>query len=265
MKKILRSFSLFLATALLVACTSTAPLTGRHQLKLVSDESLAASSTQSYNQMIQEAGNKGLLANNTPQGKRLSAIGKKVTSSVERYLTQNGMGDRIQYLNWQFNLINSKEINAFAMPGGKIAFYSGILPVLQTDAGIAFVMGHEIGHVIGGHHAEGYSNQQVAGIASALTQVVAGNGVASALVSDGLSLGLLKFNRTQEYEADKYGMIFMAMAGYNPAEAIKAEQRMETLSESNSGSEFLSTHPSGKNRVRALQEFLPEAMKYYGK
>lgn len=262
MKKILHSLSLVFTGILLVACTSTAPLTGRNQLKLVSDQSLAASSAQSYNQMIQKAASQGMLANNTPQGRRVRAIGKRIASSVERYMVQNGMADRVQSLQWQFNLINSKEINAFAMPGGKIAFYSGILPVLQSDAGIAFVMGHEIGHVIGGHHAEGYSHQQVAGLASVLTQVIVGNSMASSLVSDGLSIGLLKFNRTQEYEADKYGMIFMAMAGYNPAEAIKAEQRMQALSKNSSGNDFLSTHPSGQNRIQALQAFLPEAMKY---
>lgn len=265
MKKIVRLSYLILAGILFVSCTSTAPLTGRSQLKLISDQSLVASSAQSYNQMIQKAANKGLLANNTTQGRRVRAIGNRIASSVERYMAQHGMRERVQSLHWQFNLINSREINAFAMPGGKIAFYSGILPVLQSDAGIAFVMGHEIGHVVGGHHAEGYSHQQVAGLASALTQAIAGNGVASSLVSDGLSIGLLKFNRTQEYEADKYGMIFMAMAGYNPAEAIKAEQRMQALSKNSNGNDFLSTHPSGQNRIQALKAFLPEAMKYYRK
>lgn len=265
MKKIIRSFSAVFAALTLVACTSTAPLTGRSQLKLVSDESLVASSTQSYNKMIQEAGRQGMLANNSVEGQRITRIGRRVATAVENYMVQNGMGDRIRYLNWQFNLIRSKEINAFAMPGGKIAFYTGILPVLQSDAAIAFVMGHEIGHVIGGHHAEGYSNQQMAGLASAVTQIVTGSGAVSSLVSDGLSIGLLKFNRTQEYEADKYGMIFMAMAGYHPAEAIKAEQRMQALSKNSNGSDFLSTHPSGDKRIEALQAFLPEAMKYYRK
>ena len=104
-----------------------------------------------------------LLANNTAQGKRVAQIGRRVTGAVEQYLRANGMQDKLQYLNWEFNLINTKDINAFALPGGKIAFYSGILPVLQTDGAIAFVMGHEIGHVIGGHHAEGASGQSLAG------------------------------------------------------------------------------------------------------
>lgn len=265
MKKIFRSLALCISAFILLACTSTAPLTGRSQLKLVSDESLVASSTQSYNQMIQEVSRKGLLANQTPAGKRLASIGKKVSRAVETYMIQNGMQDKVQYLQWQFNLIQSKEINAFAMPGGKIAFYTGILPVLKTDAGIAFVMGHEIGHVIAGHHAEGYSNQQIAGLASGLTQMITGGGAVSSLVSDGLSMGLLKFNRTQEYEADKYGMIFMAMAGYHPQEAIKAEKRMEAVSKNSNSSDFLSTHPAGHKRIQALEAFLPEAMKYYKK
>lgn len=264
MKKYYKSIVTLAMSVLLLACTSTAPITGRSQLKLVDDEALIASSVQSYHKMIQTAHQQGALANHTKEGKRLIAIGKRVSAAVEQYMYSNGMGERVKNLKWEYNLIQSKEINAFAMPGGKIAFYSGIFPVLQTDAGIAYVMGHEIGHVVGGHHAEGASNQQVAGIASLLTGIAFGQGTATALVNQGLSLGLLKYNRTQEYEADKYGMIFMAMAGYNPAEAIAAETRMASLSGGNS-SDFTSTHPSGAKRIQALKEFLPEAMKYYKK
>ena len=114
-----------------------------------------------------------------------------------------------------------------------------------------------------GHHAEGASNQQLAGLASGLTNIFVG-GLTSSLVNDGLSLGLLKFNRTQEYEADKYGLIFMAMAGYNPEEGVKAEERMASVS-GNNGSDFASTHPASQKRIQALKEFLPEAMKYYRK
>ena len=172
------------------------------------------------------------------------------------------MSNKVSNLQWEFNLIKTNEVNAFAMPGGKIAFYTGILPVLNTDAGIAFVMGHEIGHVIGGHHAEASSNKALAGIAATVTDAVTGGSGVSSLVSGGLSITLLKFNRTQEYEADKYGMIFMAMAGYNPSEAITALERMDSLG-TGKGAEILSTHPSGKNRIEAARKFLPEAMKYY--
>src|SRR3712207_729634 len=183
MRKSIKIFFLVLCSSLVIACTSTAPLTGRSQFKLISDESLVASSVNSYNQFIQKARQQGKLANNTNNGHRLHSIGRRIASAVEKYMYQNGMGNRVQYLHWEFNLIESKEVNAFAMPGGKIAFYSGIIPVLQTDARIAFVMGHEIGHVIGGHHAEGYSNQQLAGLAATLTNVMVGR-AASSLVSD---------------------------------------------------------------------------------
>lgn len=266
MKKI---FTIILAL-FLVGC-STAPITGRKQLKIVSDASVVQSSVTQYNQMIGKLRTENLLANNTEEGRRLVEIGKRVTAAVEEYLKANGMQDKLMYLNWEFNLIKSNEINAFALPGGKIAFYTGILPVLKTDGGIAYVMGHEIGHVIGGHHAERASGETFAGFIMTGKKLMdtMTNG-ATAVISDdlakqGLSLGLLKFNRTQEYEADKYGMIFMAMAGYNPEEAIAAETRMVQLSGGGRNVELFSTHPSGVNRIEELKRFLPEAMKYYRK
>ena len=256
MKKIKNIILMLFVSLIFISC-ATAPLTGRRQLKFVSDESVVQSSVAQYNQMIAQLRANHLLANNTAQGKRVAQIGRRVTGAVEKYLRENGMADKLQYLNWDFNLINTKDINAFALPGGKIAFYSGILPVLQTDGAIAFVMGHEIGHVIGGHHAESTSGQAIDGM-------IGGAVVSDELAQQGLSLGLLKFSRTQEYEADKYGMIFMAMAGYNPEEAIKAEERMMKL-EGSQNAEILSTHPSSQNRIEELRRFLPEAMKYYKK
>jgi len=254
---------------LLASCT-TAPLTGRRQLKLVSDESVARDSVAAYRQFINEAASKNLLANNSADGKRLKEIGGRVSRAVEKYMNENGMAKKVNNLNWEFNLIKSEELNAFAMPGGKIAFFTGIMPVLKTDAGVAFVMGHEIGHVIGGHHAEGKSNQMTAGVVmvgKGVVDVLTGGAteiINNDLLGQGLQIGLLKFNRTQEYEADKYGMIFMAMAGYNPEEAIKVQERMAAKG-NGSGVDFLSTHPSSDKRIQALKDFLPEAMKYYRK
>ena len=253
----------------LASCT-TAPLTGRKQLKLVSDESVARDSVESYRQFINEARSKNLLANDTADGRRLKEIGGKISRAVEKYMNENGMSKKVNNLNWEFNLIKSNEMNAFAMPGGKIAFFTGIMPVLKTDGGVAFVMGHEIGHVIGGHHAEGKSNQLTAGVVMLGKGVIdtltggATEAISNDLIGQGLQIGLLKFNRTQEYEADKYGMIFMAMAGYNPEEAIKVQERMAEKG-SGKGSDFLSTHPSSDKRIQALKDFLPEAMKYYRK
>ena len=267
MKKIKNIILMLFVSLIFVSC-STAPLTGRRQFKMVSDEAVAQSSITQYNQMIAELKKNNLLANNTAEGQRINQIGRRISKAVEEYLVANGMQDKVKTLQWEFNLIKSKDINAFALPGGKIAFYTGILPVLKTDAAIAFVMGHEIGHVIGGQHAESASNQNLAGflmIGKKLIDAVTGVPVISDdLAQQGLSLGLLKFNRTQEYEADKYGMIFMAMAGYNPEEAIVAQQRMMQLGGSQ-GAEILSSHPSTQNRIEELKRFLPEAMKYYKK
>ena len=270
MKKNLKSIILILGLLVFAGSCTTAPLTGRKQLKLVSDESVARDSVESYRQFINEASSKNLLANDTADGRRLKEIGGRISRAVEKYMNENGMSKKVNSLNWEFNLIKSNEMNAFAMPGGKIAFFTGIMPVLKTDGGIAFVMGHEIGHVIGGHHAEGKSNRLTAGvvmIGKGVVDVLTGGAteaISNDLIGQGLQIGLLKFNRTQEYEADKYGMIFMAMAGYNPEEAIKVQERMAEKN-GGKGSDFLSTHPSSDKRIQAMKDFLPEAMKYYKK
>ncbi|MDO5088503.1 MAG: M48 family metallopeptidase [Leptotrichiaceae bacterium] len=269
MKKILKTVIILTGAFLFTSC-ATAPLTGRTQLKLVSDESLVSQYSGEYNKFINELQAKNLLANNTVDGKRLAVIGNRISVAVEKFMNENGMGDKVKNLDWEFNLVKSNGINAFALPGGKIIFYSGIMPVLKTDAAIAFVMGHEIGHVIGGHHAESQSGKTAAAVVmlgKALADALTGGATSiinNDLVEQGLSIGLLKFNRTQEYEADKYGMIFMAMAGYNPEEAINAEERLIAM-EKGVNVEILSTHPSTKNRIEALRNFLPEAMKYYKK
>ena len=268
-KKRSKIFIMILGMLLLASCT-TAPLTGRKQLKLVNDESVVREAASAYRELINENASANMLANNTTDGRRLKEIGGKISRAVEKYMNENGMEKKVKNLNWEFNLIKSEEINAFAMPGGKIAFFTGIMPVLKTDAGIAFVMGHEIGHVIAGHGAEDRSHRIAAGaivIGKGVADILTGGAtevINNDLVGQGIQLGLLKFSRTQEYEADKYGMIFMAMAGYNPEEAIKVQERMAAKG-NGSGVDFLSTHPSSDKRIQALKAFLPEAMKYYVK
>lgn len=261
-KKNFKVLMLLMMSFILISC-STAPITGRKQIKFISDAELAQQSSMQYEQFIGEVKSKNLLINNTNEGARLRRIGQRVAQAVERFLVENGMQENLANLKWEFNLIKSNEMNAFALPGGKIAFYSGILPVLKTDSAIAYVMGHEIGHVIGGHHAERQSGQSLAGVISTGTNILTGGRLTN-VTNDVLGLTLLKFSRTQEYEADKYGMIFMAMAGYNPADAILAEERIMAQGKS-ATSEFLSTHPSGENRLEELKKYLPEAMKYYKK
>ena len=267
MKKFKLLLLTFVSVFVLISCSS-APITGRQQLKFVDDKKLADESAQAYSEFIAEAKQKDLLANSTNDGKRVANVGNKLAVAVEKYLRENGQAQKVDYLNWEFNLIKSNEINAFAMPGGKIAFYTGIMSIAKNDAGIAAIMGHEIGHVIAGHHAEGKSNETAAGfvmLGKQVADIVTGGAtsvISNDLVGQGLTLGLLKFNRTQEYEADKYGMIFMAMAGYNPEEALGVWERMAESGSSN-GPEMLSTHPNTENRIKKMKEFLPEAMKYY--
>jgi len=269
MKKNIKILMIIASLTVFIGC-ETAPLTGRKQLKIVSDESLVDQSKQAYSQFIGQMRDKNLLVNNTTDGRRLSAIGGKLSVAVEKFMRENGMENKIKNLNWEFNLIKNEEKNAFALPGGKIVFYTGIMSILKTDSAVAFVMGHEIGHVVGGHHAESQSGKTAAGlvmIGKELADTLTGGATAvinNDLVGQGLSIGLLKFNRTQEYEADKYRMIFMAIAGYNPAEAIKAQERLMAV-EKGVNVEFLSTHPSTQNRIEAMKKFLPEAMKYYKK
>ena len=269
----MKKFKLLLLTLIsvfvLISCSS-APITGRQQLKFVDDEKLASESSAAYSEFIAQVKQQNLLANSTNDGKRVTAVGNKLAVAVEKYLRENGQAQKVDYLNWEFNLIKSDDVNAFAMPGGKIAFYTGIMPIAKNDAGIAAIMGHEIGHVIAGHHAEGKSNETAAGIVmigKQVADIVTGGAtsvISNDLVGQGLSLGLLKFNRTQEYEADKYGMIFMAMAGYDPAGAVAFWERM-TAGKESSVPEFLSTHPSDTKRIQAMQNVLPEAQGYYKK
>lgn len=153
MRKFFQSMFLILAGLFLISCSS-APITGRQQLKLVDDEKLASQYSGEYDQMIAQLKQQGLLANSTKDGIRVKNVGEKLATAVEKYLKENGQAKKVDYLNWEFNLIKSDEINAFALPGGKIAFYTGIMPIAKNDAGIAAIMGHEIGHVIAGHHAQ---------------------------------------------------------------------------------------------------------------
>ncbi|WP_419545580.1 M48 family metallopeptidase, partial [Odoribacter laneus] len=203
---------------------------------------------------------------------RIKNIGKKIAQAVETYLKSQGMESRIEGFNWEFNLVQSKEMNAWCMPGGKVVFYEGILPVCKTDAGIAVVMGHEIAHAIARHGNERMSQQmlvQAGSVAAAYalknkpetTQTVLG-----AAIGLGANYGLvLPFSRKHESEADRLGLIFMAIAGYDPHEAVDFWTRMAAASSGQKVPEFASTHPSDSRRIADLKAEMPEAMKYYKK
>ena len=258
---------IIIATAIVLNACSSVPITGRKQFIAVSDAEVNQSAAQSYSQLLSDPKTKVI---NNADAQRVKRIGGRLSAAIERYLKDNGYANQYDF-KWEFNLIDSKEVNAWCMPGGKVAVYSGILPITKDDAGLATVMGHEIGHAIAKHSAERISQQYVAqGLGSAIG--VAASGSSSALVniinqSYGTvgQLAMLKYSRTQETEADRLGLTFMAMAGYDPHNALTFWKRMAAQGNGQQQPEFLSTHPADATRIAAIQRSLPEAMKYYHK
>jgi predicted Zn-dependent protease len=262
--------SKLIVSALVVTAVSsctTVPLTGRRQFNTVSDAEVNKSAAQSYSQLLSSPKTKVIRTG--PDAERVKAIGLRLSTAIEKYLAANGYGDQYHF-QWEFSLIESKEVNAWCMPGGKVAVYSAILPITQTDAGLATVLAHEIGHAIAHHSAEKISQQTIAQGVGGILGAAAGSGggtvgAINQLYGVGGGLVLLKYSRNQESEADRLGLTFMAMAGYDPHEAINFWTRMMAADKGSKDSDFLSDHPSDAKRVADLQARLPEALKYYTK
>jgi predicted Zn-dependent protease len=253
-----------LAVTTIFSCT-TVPLTGRKQFNAVSDAEVNQSAAASYTQLLSDP--KTTVIRNGADAQRVRAIGARLSSAIERYLNTNGYSNQYNF-KWEFNLIQSKEVNAWCMPGGKVAVYSGILPVTQNDAGLATVLAHEIGHAIAHHSAERISQQMLAQGVGGILGGTSSGGTATAinqLYGIGGGLVLLGYSRNQESEADRLGLTFMAMAGYDPHEALNFWNRMMNANKAGSTPEFLSDHPSDQKRIADIQARLPEAMKYYNK
>ena len=255
------------AALLLSACgtTSTVPITGRKHNLLVTDAEVLSLSNQQYSQFMKTA----KLSTNAANTAMVKRVGQRLANAVETYLKNNGMASEIQNFSWEFNLVQNNEANAFCMPGGKIVVYEGLLPYTQNEASLAIVLGHEIAHAVAKHSAEQMSKkirqQYGTQIGGALLGQVVGSDVAnlaSAIAQQGFSFANLKYSRDDEGEADYMGLIFAAMAGYDPQVAIPFWQRMSSGSNSNQ-SDFLSDHPSDAKRIAALQKEMPVALKYY--
>ncbi|TCO09130.1 M48 family metallopeptidase [Natronoflexus pectinivorans] len=245
---------------------ATVPITGRRQLSLVPESELMAMSYTQYNQFLEEH----KLSENQEQVEMVKRVGGRIAAAVEQYFAQRGWSDQLTNFQWEFNLVEDDTPNAWCMPGGKVVFYTGILPITRDEEGLAVVMGHEIAHAVAKHGSERMSQQigiQFGAVAlSALlsekpeeTQnlYMAAYGVTSQV---GL---MLPYSRKHEHEADRLGLIFMAMAGYDPSVAVDFWQRMAQLSQGGSPPAFLSTHPSDQARVNYIREVLPEALEYY--
>jgi predicted Zn-dependent protease len=255
----------FMFIVLLIQSCSLVPLTGRSQLSLVSDADMLSTSFVQYDQFLKE--NK--LSNNPVQTVMVKKIGKRIQNAVTTYFARNNMSQDLNGFAWEFNLVQNAEVNAWCMPGGKVVVYSGILPVTQNEAGLAVVMGHEIAHAVAKH-----SNERMS---QGLLAQLGGQTLAAALQEKpqetqdlwmtvfgvGVQVGaMLPYSRLQESEADHMGLIFMAMAGYDPNSSVEFWQRMAKNSGANPP-EFLSTHPSDENRISKIKSEIPEAMKYY--
>lgn len=261
--------AILISSVLLVESCATVPLIGRRQLNLVPESTVLEMSLTNYSDFLKE--NK--LSTNKEQTAIIKGVGARMSVAVEKYLKENGFADRIADFKWEFNLVQSDEINAWCMPGGKVVFYTGIMPIAKNDAGVAVVMGHEIGHAVARHGSERMSQQLVqqygAQVGSAAVPGIFKSNPekAQAIFQTAYALGtqygiMLPYSRQQEYEGDKLGLIFMAMAGYNPNEAIGFWERMAAGATAKMP-EFMSTHPVEENRIAAIKAFLPEAMKYY--
>ena len=267
----MRSFKTILlsvAAALLLSCgtTKTVPITGRQQSLMVSDGDVLSLSTQQYQEFMKTA----KLSTNAANTNMVKRVGQNLATAVTNYLNANGMSADVQNFKWTFNLVQNKEANAWCMPGGLICVYEGILPLTQDEPSLAIVLGHEIAHAVARHSAEQMSTKikQQYGMQIGAA-VLGGMGVGAntssiiqAVAAQGFNFKNLSYSRNHESEADHMGLIFAAMAGYDPQVAVSFWQRMAAAS-NNQRSEFFSDHPSDATRIKQIQGWMPEALKYY--
>jgi predicted Zn-dependent protease len=261
-------FILFAAIPLMMvqSCTKNA-VTGRSQLKLFPESTLQAEAVSQYQSFLSE--NKVVSSTNSKDAEMVKRVGTRLAAAITNYYKGRANSVDLSNYKWEFNLVDNAQVNAWCMPGGKVVVYTGLLPVTKNEAALAVVLGHEITHAIAQHGNERMSQVALAqGLEVAGNVFTSGNAKANSIFNNvfgpGAQVGVLLPNsRKQEYEADHYGLIFTAMAGYNPQEAIPFWQRMAAASSGQKPPEFLSTHPADDNRIAELQKYMPEALKYY--
>lgn len=263
MKKI---FSFLLITLIIGGCALNL-VTGRKQLSLVQESDMQLMATSQYKTFLTE--HKVLNSNNNKDAAMVDRVGARIANAITKYFNGQGTGSVLEGYLWEFNTVESKEVNAWCMPGGKVVIYTGLLPVTKNETALAIVMGHEIAHSVAKHGNERMSQamaQQMGGMALQVALSQKPQETQDLFMTTygiGSNLGaMLPWSRQQETEADQYGLIFSAMAGYDPREALVFWQRMSAAGGA-SPPEFLSTHPSDETRLRKLKQFIPEAMNYY--
>lgn len=252
--------------AIIFTACQKVPITGRKQVSLIPESELISMSLTSYKEFLAKT---PPVSATDVDAQLVKKVGGNIAKAVEAFMKQKGLSDRLAGYKWEFNLVNDKTVNAWCMPGGKVVVYSGLLAVTQTETALACVMGHEIAHAVARHGNERMSQGmvvQLGGVAldvalSQKTQMT--RDLFSQSYGITSQLGMLKYSRVHESEGDKMGLVFMAMAGYNPQEAVAFWERMAKASGGGKPPELLSTHPSDETRIADIKKFLPQAMTYY--
>lgn len=260
-------FSFLAVSTLIIACTRNA-ITGRNQFTLLPESDVQTMAVSEYQTFLSQ--NHVVSASSNRDAEMVRRVGQRITKAVTDYFASQGQADKLKGYNWEYNLVQSNEVNAWCMPGGKIVIYTGLLPVSQNEAALAVVMGHEVSHAVFQHGNERMSQALAAQLGETALSVALANkpqqtrNLFLGAYGAGATVGvLLPFSRKHELEADHWGLNFAAMAGYNPQEAIPLWQRMEKAGNGQKPPEFLSTHPSEGNRIDQLQKYMPEALQYY--
>jgi len=260
-----RLVAVVLSLQLLAVSCSTVPITGRKQISLIPTSQLQRMSFQTYQEFLAEHP-----ASKDAQGAAMvRRVGRNIQHAVERYFAEQGLSDELKGYQWEFNLIEDPAVNAWAMPGGKVVVYTGLLPVAQDEAGLAVVLSHEIAHAVAGHGNERMSQELVVRMGRiALSEAMKERPQETKdlflqAYGVGTQVGvLLPYSRKHELEADHLGLFFMAVAGYDPRRAVEFWERMAAQKGSQS-IELLSTHPSDRKRIKQIEELLPEALRLY--
>jgi predicted Zn-dependent protease len=266
MNNFIRFAAILSILAVLVYGCATVPITGRKQLVLVSEYELDSLSRDSYQKIITES----KLSGDKKKTELVKKVGTRIADSAEDFLREKGKQEKIKYFSWEFNLIDDEVANAFAMPGGKVAVYSGILKYTQDEKGLAVVIAHEIGHVIANHGGERMSQMLLAqfghDVLSKALNEKSQTTQEFLMLAYGVTMNLgvvLPYSRLHEKEADRIGLVLMARAGYDPHAAVSFWERMQNSRAGNELPEFLSTHPVAQTRINEIKDNLPEAMQYY--
>jgi predicted Zn-dependent protease len=259
--KTYKSFFFIISALLLFSCTAN-PLTGKMTMAFVDNSLLFPSSFSEYEQFIAES----KVITGTPQAEMVETVGNRIRLAAEKWLSAEGYGDYLEDYQWEYKLIESDAVNAWCMPGGKIAIYTGIIPIAQTQDGLAAVMGHEVAHALLNHSQQQVSAGVLRLLGSVAVSVITKDSsedvqdlAMGAYGAGSHLLGTLPFSRKHESEADHYGLILMSIAGYNPEETLTFWERMDSLG--GTSIEFLTTHPSDTTRIKQLKEWIPDAKK----